>query len=121
VDDMIIAHQNDKDIADFEKKLQRKIQISCLGDVTTYLGIEVKRDKNGIFNIGLTTYIDKILKRFGLSDVKESRIPLDPGYVKETDSTTLLPDNNKYREAIGALLYISVNTRPDIAAAVSIL
>ncbi|KAK2578416.1 hypothetical protein KPH14_012188 [Odynerus spinipes] len=33
------THQNDKDITDFEKKLQRKIQISCLGDVMTYLDI----------------------------------------------------------------------------------
>ncbi|XP_055912820.1 uncharacterized protein LOC129946592 [Eupeodes corollae] len=57
-----------------------------------------------------------------MSDAKTSKIPLDTGYFKnQTTDDELLDDNEIYRKAIGSLLYLSENTRPDIAAAVSIL
>lgn len=47
---------------------------------------------------------------------------MDPGYLKRDDEVQVaLPNNVKYRSAIGTLLYISVNTRPDIAISTSIL
>ncbi|XP_055920903.1 uncharacterized protein LOC129952370 [Eupeodes corollae] len=57
-----------------------------------------------------------------MSDAKTSKIPLDTGYFKnQMTDDELLDDNEIYRKAIGSLLYLSGNTRPDIAAAVSIL
>ncbi|KAK2574753.1 hypothetical protein KPH14_013019, partial [Odynerus spinipes] len=57
----------------------------------------------------------------GMQDAKTSGIPLDPGHVKIRDSGTPMQENKKYQQLIGALLYIAVNTRPDIAASVTIL
>ncbi|CAK9797029.1 Copia protein [Anthophora quadrimaculata] len=59
--------------------------------------------------------------RFGLEDAKGSSIPLDLGYVKNREGSPPMPKNEKYQQLIGALLYLAVNTRPDISASVAIL
>lgn len=61
-----------------------------------------------------------MLIEFGLQDAKSSKIPLDPGYLK-TRTDEAMEDSGRYQQLIGALLYVAVNTRPDIAASVNIL
>jgi hypothetical protein len=56
-----------------------------------------------------------------MQEAKDSKIPLDTGYFRNNLKDDLLQDNKLYRQVIGALLYVSTNTRPDIAVAVSIL
>jgi hypothetical protein len=75
---------------------------------------------DGTFAIGQRRYVEKTLTRFDMDMAKGSSYPLDPGYLKLIESPKL-PDNEQYRRLIGSLLYLSVNTRPDIAAATSIL
>ena len=64
-------------------------------------------------------YIDKIVETAGLADAKLSKFPLETGYFKLNGE--LLPCNDQYRKLIGMLLYLTTNSRPDIAASVSIL
>lgn len=56
-----------------------------------------------------------------MDQAKDSKVPLDTNYGKNIDSSEILLNNIQYQKLIGSLLYISVNTRPDITAAVSIL
>ncbi|XP_062698389.1 uncharacterized protein LOC134284103 [Aedes albopictus] len=57
-----------------------------------------------------------------MEEAKPSKIPLDPGYLQTMEETSeMLPNNTQYASLVGGLLYVSVNTRPDIAASVSIL
>lgn len=121
VDDLIIASKAEKQISRIREKLETEFEVSDLGDLKFYLGINIVRDANKIFSIHQKTYICKILERFGLQDAKISNIPLDPGYEKRKEENSCLTNNLKYRSALGALLYISNFTRPDIAVAVSIL
>lgn len=65
-------------------------------------------------------YILKIINDFGLADAKISDIPISVSYEKGANSESLI-NNEKYRQLIGCLLYVSVNTRPDISTSVSIL
>jgi hypothetical protein len=55
----------------------------------------------------------------GLTEAKESKHPVDIGYYKLQGKN--LSSNEEYRKLIGMLLYLTTNTRPDIAATVSIL
>ncbi|XP_055527938.1 uncharacterized protein LOC129720475 [Wyeomyia smithii] len=57
-----------------------------------------------------------------MENCKPSRVPMITGFVqqKEEDSDSLA-DGQQYQSLIGALLYIAVNTRPDIAISTSIL
>lgn len=119
VDDIIVASKTDDEIDNVVRTLKSNFEITELGDLKLYLGIEVSL-KNGLFYLSQENYIEKILNAFNLEDAKISSIPMDPGYLKE-NSHNLLENNNLYRKAIGSLLYVSNNTRPDIAVAVSIL
>lgn len=60
------------------------------------------------------------MHRFGLQGAKIASIPLDQGYFKYREDETIMAENDKY-QMTGALLYIVVNSRPDIAASVTIL
>ncbi len=84
-----------------------------------FLGLEIVK-KGGSYFLNQKYYINKLFDRFGVKDCKPSSFPLDPGYFK-ISCEEKFQDNEKYRSLIGSLLYLAVNSRPDIAASVSIL
>jgi hypothetical protein len=85
------------------------------------LGVEVNKDVDGNYEICQRSYINRIIVDSGLQDAKISSVPLDPNYGKYKEQPEQMIDNKKYQQLIGSLLYISVNSRPDITASVSIL
>ena len=119
VDDLLIAGVSDDVIGYVVKSIQKEFEIKDLGDVSTFLGIEVEKDAAGNFYVSQRNYINKIVVEAGLVDAKISKVPLDPGYEK-LKSSEHIPDH-EYRKLIGMLLYVSVNSRPDVTASVSIL
>ena len=92
-----------------------------IGLLRHYLGIKIRRNNEEFYCIKQEEYIQKILYRFGLSDAKISTVPLDQEYEKCRNDGSQMPQNTKYQQLIGALLYLAVNTRPDIAPAIGIL
>lgn len=121
VDDILIAAYVEQQFEEVEKLLSDNFETKIIGDIKYYLGIEVERNKNGIFYLHQQNYIEKILKFFNLENAKTSKIPLDSGYQNNSNIGKPLENNDLYRKAIGSLLYLSVNTRPDISASISIL
>lgn len=83
--------------------------------------MELSLDKDGHFSRHQKAYIDQIVEDFGLKDPKISSFALNPNYLKSNEQSDILLNNTLYQKAIGCLLYLAVNTRPDIAASVSIL
>jgi hypothetical protein len=120
VDDIVVAFDDRKAIGDVFAKLSTEFEVVALGDVQLFLGLEVERNLDGTFTITQRGYIDRTLRRFGMDLAKGSSYPLDPGYMKLAESPRLA-SNEVYRQLIGSLLYLAVNTRPDIAASTSIL
>lgn len=122
VDDLLIACDNVTYIEETIKKLSKKFEITFIGKVENYIGIQVRKDENGIYTIGQRNYVKKVLNNLNLNTSKSSKIPLDTGYYKNREQQQeefLRPDD--YRKAVGSLLYLSVNTRPDVSVAASIL
>lgn len=120
VDDLIAASKHRELLVKCEQILSSKFKIKNLGEIRSYLGIQIKRDSYGNFSINQSTYIMSIVNEFGLASAKSSNVPIDVSYGKN-DEEELLVNNERYRQLIGCLLYVSVNTRPDISASVSIL
>ncbi|XP_055585045.1 uncharacterized protein LOC129737904 [Uranotaenia lowii] len=85
-----------------------------LGDVKHFLGIDIRRE-NGSYSL--------CQQKFGLENAKPSKIPLDPAHLqqKEEEEDDRLPNNRNFLSLIGGLLYVSVHSRPDVSASVSIL
>lgn len=121
VDDMIVASTDKAEIRLIEEELRKKISLTSLGEVHQFLGVRVTRDDEGYFSLDQNLFIKVLAQRFGLQDAKGSNIPLDPGYYRIRTNSPPLDTNEDYHSLVGVLLYIAVNTRPDIAASVSIL
>lgn len=122
VDDILIASKNIKTIEEIGNKIGNKFKIKCLGPIKNYLGIQVKRDEYGMFSINQKEYINKILIENKMENSKTSKIPIDVGYYKELKKNhEPFELNDLYRKIVGMLLYLSVNSRPDISVATSIL
>lgn len=119
VDDILAVSNSVPSLKNYMNIVGRAFEIKDLGEVKSYLGISLQRNEEGFFEMSQSEYIQKILEVTEMNDAKVSRIPMDTGYHKVEGEP--LDSNDDYRKLIGMLLYLSVNSRPDIAAAVAIL
>ena len=119
VDDLLVAGNCLETMEKLMEFINKRFKITDLGGVKLYLGIEVTKDKFGRFVISQRNYIDSIIRTAGLEEAKISKFPMDPGYNKQMGDP--LENNRLYRKLIGMLLYLSTNTRPEIAASVAML
>ncbi|GJS23703.1 zinc finger, CCHC-type containing protein [Tanacetum coccineum] len=119
VDDLIITGTPRKEIDAFKSQMQEKFEMSDLGLLAYYLGIEVTQT-GGEITIKQTGYINKILKDTSMTDSNDTKIPMDPGtkLVKAEDGNSV--DATYYRSLIGSLRYL-LHTRPDLSYAVGLL
>ncbi|GKA46744.1 uncharacterized mitochondrial protein-like protein [Tanacetum coccineum] len=100
----------------FEKLMKDKFQMSSIGELTFFLGLQVQQKEDGIF-ISQDKYVAEILKKFNYSDVKSASTPIDLGkpLVKDGDADDV--DVHLYRSMIGSLMYLTAS-RPNIMFAV---
>ena len=123
VDD-IVPVSNDTEMLNNEKEsLCRRFDMDDRGEVHYLLGMLIKRDRAAkTLSISQRSYTEKILKRFGMEASKPVGTPLEPGkkFQKFTEDDERF-DTQTYQQAIGCLTYLSVISRPDIAAAVGTL
>nr|GEX10469.1 hypothetical protein [Tanacetum cinerariifolium] len=76
VDDIIFGVTNKDLCRSFEKLMKDKIQMSSMGELTFFLGLQVKQKKDGIF-ISQDKYVAEILRKFGLTKEKTASTPID--------------------------------------------
>ncbi|GJS28923.1 putative ribonuclease H-like domain-containing protein [Tanacetum coccineum] len=69
VDDIIFGSTKKSLCTEFEKMMHKKFQISSMGELTFFLGLQVKQKEDRIF-ISQDKYVTEILKKFGFTDVK---------------------------------------------------
>lgn len=119
VDDILAATDDVKMLNELMTNVGRDFELKDMGEAKSYLGIDIKKDESGNFKISQPAYIAKIIEAAKLTDAKDSKFPLDVGYHKLQGKELL--SNEVYRKLIGMLLYLSTNSRPDIAASVAIL
>nr|GEX89760.1 putative ribonuclease H-like domain-containing protein [Tanacetum cinerariifolium] len=116
VDDVIFGATNKDLCRSFEKLMKDKFQMSSMGELTFFLGLQVKQKKDGIF-ISQDKYVAKILRKFGLTEGKSACTPIDieKHLQKYPDGEDV--DVHTYRSMIGSLMYLT-SSRPDIVFAV---
>lgn len=85
-----------------KRTLLRNLQISSLGDIRFFLGIEVHRDHSGEFLIGQQKYIADVVRPVGLQNVSGAM----PGYGKMDNDEAL-----QYKRVAGQMLCIAVNSK----------
>ncbi|GJV20470.1 putative ribonuclease H-like domain-containing protein [Tanacetum coccineum] len=112
VDDIIFGSTNKELCTGFEKLMKDKFQMSSIGELTFFLGLQVQQKDDGIF-ISQDKYVAGILKKFNYTDVKSAStlVDLEKPLVKDGDVDDV--DVHLYRSMIGSLMYLTAS-RPDI-------
>nr|GEX86788.1 putative ribonuclease H-like domain-containing protein [Tanacetum cinerariifolium] len=93
-----------------------KFQMSSMGELTFFLGLQVKQKPDGIF-IRHDKYVAEISRKFGLTDEKLASTPIDTEkpLLKDLDGEDV--DVHTYRSMIGSFMFMT-SSRPDIMFAV---
>jgi hypothetical protein len=142
VDDIIIAYNCESIFQSFRAKLTSRFKCKDLGTLTRALNMEISRTADGGVFLSQAAYVRDVLKRFQEyvpASANSSDLPADPkirlyaggaklvrGYGAETTGEHNAEEGSKdcdltvpYRELLGALLWVSQGTRPDITYSVS--
>ena len=126
VDDMLIFTEEEDEAREIVSLLQKIYEIKDLGDAEYFLGIKISRPHKNRIELSQTEYIKELLERFEIQDCKPCSTPLTPTPTlyeqhERTADEQRDMENVPYREAIGALLFLSTRTRPDIAVPITVL
>ncbi|GKB62781.1 putative ribonuclease H-like domain-containing protein, partial [Tanacetum coccineum] len=112
VDDIIFGSTKKSLCVEFEQMMHKRFQMSSMGELTFFLGLQVKQKDDEIF-ISQDKYVADILKKFDFVTVKTASTPIETNkallkYEKAEDV-----DVHLYRSMIGSLMYLTAS-RPDI-------
>lgn len=116
VDDIIIASTGKTEMLSIKGKLETEFDMTDIGDIKEFLGIEITRSENGL-ELSQTKYLTKVLDKFGMLDCHPTNLPMEakvnPGEGEEVVDKPV-------KELIGCLLYAVMGTRPDLSFALNV-
>nr|GEU43388.1 putative ribonuclease H-like domain-containing protein [Tanacetum cinerariifolium] len=110
--DNIIFGSTKKLCIEFEGSMHKKFQMSYMGELTFFLGLQVMQRDNGIF-ISQDKYVADILKKFNFSSVKITSTPIETNKTLLKDEEAEDVGVHLYRSIIRSLMYL-IASRPDI-------
>jgi hypothetical protein len=112
VDDIIFGSTNQVHCEEFGKMMAKEFEMSMLGELSYFLGLQIKQMKNGTF-VSQGKYIRDMMKKFGLQDAKTISTPMGTNGHLDSDTSGNMVDQKLYRSMIGSLLYVTAS-RPDV-------
>ncbi|GJR49832.1 putative ribonuclease H-like domain-containing protein [Tanacetum coccineum] len=110
--DIIFGFTKKSLCTEFKKMIHKKFQMSSMGELTFFLGLQVKQKEDGIF-ISQDKYVTEILKKFGFTNVKTASTPMETHKPLLKDENDKDIDKHMYRSMVGSLMYLKP-LRPDI-------
>ena len=121
VDDIKAFAPTDAIINDLSTFISKKYELTDLGDLKWYLGMEINRLTDGFIILTQTKYIRDLLHKHGMENCAAVSTPMTQvqltkapdGYKCEKDQLT------QYQSLLGELMHLMVQTRPDLAYCVS--
>ncbi|KAG7553691.1 GAG-pre-integrase domain [Arabidopsis suecica] len=119
VDDLIYTGNDESLLQRFKSSMKKEFDMTDLGKMKYFLGVEVIQDADGIF-IHQKKYAGEILERFNLLNANEVKNPIVPGVRLSKSGDGNKVDPTTYKQLIGSLMYIT-STRPDLMYVVCLL
>nr|GEU68646.1 putative ribonuclease H-like domain-containing protein [Tanacetum cinerariifolium] len=116
VDDIIFGSSNLKLCREFEALMHDKFQMSAMGELNFFLGLQVLPKKDVIFLLQ-DKYVGDILKKFGYTDIRSGKTLIDRENPWGKDGTGKYVELHMYRSMIGSLVYLTASI-PNIMSAV---
>ncbi|XP_045809814.1 uncharacterized protein LOC123904167 [Trifolium pratense] len=118
VDDIIFGATNEKLCEEFSELMQSEFEMSMMGELSFFLGLQIKQHEDGIF-ISQEKYIKDLLKKYKMNEAKIMSTPMHPSTSLDKDEKGKNVSEKEYRGMIGSLLYLTAS-RPDIVFSVGL-
>jgi hypothetical protein len=112
VQDVIFGGSSDMLVSSFQEMMENKFQMSMMGELTFFIGIQVKQMKHGTF-VHQIKYMNDLMKKFNMTKLKPVSTPMSIAMALDPNKNGEAAHQREYRNMIGSLLYFTV-TRPDI-------
>nr|CAD40731.2 OSJNBa0072D21.17 [Oryza sativa Japonica Group]CAE05285.2 OSJNBa0084N21.3 [Oryza sativa Japonica Group] len=112
VDDIIFGCSTHALVVDFAETMRREFEMSMMGELSYFLGLQIKQTPQGTF-VHQTKYTKDLLKRFKMENYKPISTPIGSTAVLDPDEDGEAVDQKEYRSMIGSLLYLTAS-RPNI-------
>jgi hypothetical protein len=112
VDDIIFGGSSHTLMSRFQEMIENEFQMPMMGELTFFLGIQVKQTKEGIF-IHQVKYMKDLIKKFNMAELKPMSTLMSTTVALDPDENGEANDQREYRSMIGSLLYL-MTTRSDI-------
>lgn len=123
VDDILLVSTDKSLISNIKGELMSIFDARDLGDATTYLGINILRDRGSrTLSLIQERMTDDIITKFDLGSAKTVTVPMSCSTkLSKEEGAPLDKLNFPYSQLVGSLMYLTVCTRPDISYSVGAL
>ena len=128
VDDVTVACKTRSEYSAIVSQLKKHFKLKELGETSSLLGVYIQRNRSKrCLTLSQAQYVEDVLERFKLGSMHPVSTPLDPGVRLSKEQS---PQNGSersemsqvpYSQLVGALMYLAIATRPDIAHSVGVL
>ena len=88
--------------------MKTEFKMSMVGELTFFLGLQIRQLKDGIF-LSQSNYARKLVMKFGLESTKHSRTPMSTTTKLSKDAFRKVVEQNLYESMIGSLLYLTAS------------
>ena len=119
VDDLIVTGSSSARIEKFKEEMTQEFDMSDLGFLISYLGIEVKQGNQYMF-LSQTSYARKLLEHANLGECNAVATPLEARVKFTNEEGGTRVNSTLYQSLIGSLRYLT-HTRPDLLFSVGFL
>jgi hypothetical protein len=108
IDNIIFGSTNQDYCDEFKKMMASEFEMSMIGELSYFLGLQIKQMKNGTF-VSQGKYIKDMLKKFRMEDAKAISTPMGTNGSLDSDTSGNMVDQKIYRSMIGSLLYVTTS------------
>ncbi|GJV61226.1 retrovirus-related pol polyprotein from transposon TNT 1-94 [Tanacetum coccineum] len=112
VDDIIFASTDHNACHIFSKEMSSKFQMSMMGQMSFFLGLQVSQSPRGIF-INQAKYALETLKKYGMDLSDPVDTPMVDRLKLDEDLMGIPVDQTRFRGMVGSLMYLTAS-RPDL-------
>jgi len=119
VDELIYTGNDGSMCDEFRRSMMTEFDMSDLGKMRYFLGVEVMQNSNGIF-ICQRKYAQEVLSRFGMENYNAVKNPIIPGTRLSRNDAGNKVNATLFKQVVGSLMYLTA-TRPDLMYGVSLI
>jgi hypothetical protein len=106
MDDIVFGGLSNSLVARFAEDMSREFEMSMMGELQFFLGLQIKQSKEGTF-VHKAKYTKDIVRKFKMEDSKAMVTLMSTTTALDADVQGEHMDHNEYRSMIGSLLYLT--------------